>query len=345
MKQTKRWNVQNDVENNELVIQEAAHLLKKGCTVAFPTETVYGLGADATSEEAVAKIFQAKGRPQDNPLIAHVATKQQLKRLVSHLPPFVEKMIDSFAPGPITFVLPSNGTCANNVTAGLSTVAVRIPSHPVALKLLKACQIPIAAPSANISGKPSPTTADHVWEDLRGKIAGVLDGGPTGIGMESTVIDCTKTQPIILRPGGITQEQIEQVIGTVMIDPSLTSASEKPLSPGLKYKHYTPDVPLWLVEGSIDQIQAVINSERNNNNRIGLLASAETAKRLDADQVISLGDDLTDVAAHLYDGLRLFKKEDVDLIVSESYPEKGIGQAIMNRLRKAASAHIQDKTL
>src|SRR5690625_4129839 len=211
--QTKRWNVTED----DAGIAEAASFIQQGLTVAFPTETVYGLGADATNEQAVAKIFQAKRRPVDNPLIVHVATVNQLLRLVSYLPAYVEQLIDKLTPGPLTFVLPSNGTCAPNVTAGLSTVAVRIPSHPVAQRLLLSARLPIAAPSANISGKPSPTTADHVWEDLAGHIAGLLDGGKTGFGLESTVLDCTKEIPVILRPGSITKEQIEAIIGPIHV--------------------------------------------------------------------------------------------------------------------------------
>src|SRR5699024_606842 len=204
--QTKRWNMQKEQPNHQ-AIQEAAELLKNGETVAFPTETVYGLGANAADSRAVSKIFKAKGRPEDNPLIAHVATKEQLRKLVGILPDIAKTLLDTFTPGPLTVVLPSNGVCASNVTAGLSTIGVRIPEHPVAQELLKTCELPIAAPSANISGKPSPTTADHVWADLQGKIAGLVDGGPTGVGVESTVVDCSQDIPVVLRPGGITKEQ------------------------------------------------------------------------------------------------------------------------------------------
>lgn len=338
MIQTKRWNLQHDQVNNEQAIQEAAHLLMDGSLVAFPTETVYGLGADATNETAVHKIFQAKGRPQDNPLIAHVATKRQLRALVTEMPPFVEDLIDNFSPGPITYVLPSNGSCAYNVTAGLSTVAVRIPHHSVALQLLKACDRPIAAPSANISGKPSPTTADHVWEDLEGKIAGILDGGPTGVGMESTVIDCTKEQPIILRPGGVTKEAIERVVG-FPVDNAQDIQPSTPASPGMKYKHYSPDVPLWLVNGSSEDIQSIIESEQRQGKRVGVMARDDILSRISADQKVPLGQDMTHVATQLYDALRSFKKARVDLIICETFPEVGIGQAVMNRLRKAASLY------
>lgn len=337
---TKYWDVTDHQVDDIQAIQAATVLLQQGSTVAFPTETVYGLGADATSEAAVAKIFKAKGRPQDNPLIVHVATKEQLVQLVSSLPDYAEKLIAVFTPGPITFVLPSNGICASNVTAGLSTIAVRIPDHPVAQQLLIHCNLPIAAPSANLSGKPSPTTGKHVFEDLSGKIAGILDGGPTGVGMESTVIDCTQDIPIILRPGGITREQIARVVGSVGEDPALENSQAKPISPGLKYKHYSPEVPLVLMAGSSEIIQAAIDNEQAKSLRIGVLARTDIAKSLQADKIISLGHHLNEVAANLYDGLRSFKSSEVDLIICESFSEEGIGQAIMNRLRKAAQSEV-----
>ncbi|WP_425287867.1 L-threonylcarbamoyladenylate synthase [Oceanobacillus limi] len=339
--ETKRWDVTNNNDHSKLRIEEAARMLKAGQTVAFPTETVYGLGADATSEDAVAKIFQAKGRPQDNPLIAHVATKEQLQKLVQDIPSYVDKLIDTFSPGPITFVLPSNGACADNVTAGLSTVGVRIPDHPVAQELLKTCTIPIAAPSANLSGKPSPTTADHVWEDLQGKISGIVDGGPTGVGLESTVIDCSQSIPIILRPGGITKEQLELVVGHVMVDPALANEQEKPKAPGMKYTHYSPEVPLWVVSGTVDKLREIVEKERKRGKRVGVLASTETANILEVKPTMNLGSTIQEIATNLYDGLRKFKQSDVDLIICEAFPEQDIGQAVMNRLRKAATQYIE----
>src|SRR5699024_9899063 len=212
-------------------------------------------------------------------------------------------LIDAFSPGPITFILPSNGTCARNVTAGLSTIAVRIPDHPVARQLLERCNLPIAAPSANLSGKPSPTAAEHVWADLNGKVAGLVDGGSTGVGVESTVIDCTQDIPVILRPGGITKEQLEQVVGTVMIDPTLANADEKMQLKwtGMKCKHYATDVPLWLVDGTVAQVQEIVDQERGKGRRVGALASTETAQQLVADKFISLGANATEIAVHLYD--------------------------------------------
>lgn len=342
MVQTKRWYFNHHSSDNEQTLQEAANLLANGETVAFPTETVYGLGADATNEAAITKIFVAKGRPQDNPLIAHVATKQQLIALVDDLPDYAEKLVDHFSPGPLTFVLPGNGTCASNVTAGLSTIAVRIPDHPVARALLKACKTPIAAPSANLSGKPSPTTAEHVWEDLKGEIAGLIDGGPTGVGVESTVIDCTQDAPIILRPGGITREQLEAVVDMVEVDPAIANKAEQPKSPGMKYKHYAPEVPLWLIAGSAEKIQAIVDKEQVKGYRIGVLASSETARNVHAKEVIALGKNINEITANLYNGLRTFKKGDVDIIVCEVFSETGIGQAVMNRLKKAASTYIDD---
>lgn len=340
MMETKYWHIQSDAKYNSQAIREAADLLIKGDTIAFPTETVYGLGADATNQAAVAKIFDAKGRPGDNPLIAHVAMKSQLQKLTTAYPDYVDKLIDQFAPGPITFVLPSNGACAQNVTAGLDTIGVRIPDHPVANELLKAVDLPIAAPSANVSGKPSPTTASHVWEDLNGKIAGLIDAGPTGVGVESTVIDCTGVIPVILRPGGITKEQLEDVVGKVMIDPGLDNQAEKPKSPGMKYKHYSPDVPLILVEGGQVAMQKLIEEKKQAGQRVGVIASAKIAEQLVADDIYSLGENVHDAATHLYEALRQFKKDKVDLILCETFPSRGIGVAVMNRLRKAASEYV-----
>lgn len=348
MKQTKRWNLlhKNKLEK-EKAIQEAARFLQSGELVAFPTETVYGLGADATNKVAVAKIFQAKGRPQDNPLIVHVANKHQLLPLVKELSPIAERLIDTFSPGPITYILPSRGVCAQNVTAGLPTIAVRIPNHKIALQLLETSNIPLAAPSANISGKPSPTTADHVYMDLQGKIAGLIDGGPTKVGMESTVIDLTKERPVILRPGAITKEMIEKSLNIKVELAAEYNKTVQPLSPGMKYPHYAPDVPLILGPNSAEALQQVVNTYKAKDKRVGILARDQLLAKVIADDKVSLGVTLEDVGKKLYDALRSFKREDVDLIICETFTEVGLGQAIMNRLQKAAvtTSVIQDETI
>lgn len=339
-KQTKLWIV--DKLNPELKytneIKEAALWIKNGEVVAFPTETVYGLGANALEENAVTKIFEAKGRPSDNPLIVHVASKEQVEQLVVSIPQLAEQLMEAFWPGPLTLVLPSKGNVSSAVTAGLSTVAVRVPDHPVALALLEVANVPVAAPSANRSGKPSPTQAVHVLQDLVGKINGVIDGGPTGVGLESTVVDCTTEIPIILRPGGVTKEQLEGVIGKVEIDPALKDESTAPRSPGVKYTHYAPNAPLILVD-HLDEMKNHIEENRLKGYRVGVLTTEESKNKYQADVVLSCGSrtDLNTVAQKLYDVLRQFDKQQVDIIFSETFPKEGVGQAIMNRLEKAAA--------
>ena len=335
------WIVDKDVdklESNPQVV-DAAHFLQENEVVALPTETVYGLGGNAESDEAVAKIFTAKGRPSDNPLIIHIADKLQLTRFVKEVPEKAERLMDKFWPGPLTIIFKKkNGVLSEKATAGLDTVAVRLPDHPVALALLKACQLPIAAPSANSSGKPSPTNAGHVLDDLNGKIAGVVDGGPTGVGVESTVIDCTELVPVILRPGGVTKEQIEAVVGEVQLDPALLDEASKPKSPGMKYKHYAPNAPLYLVNGSKVFLQKLVEEKQRDGLRVGILTTEENRSEYNAAFVLACGkrSELESVATALYDTLRAFNQEKVDIIFSEMFPNTGVGHAIMNRLQKAA---------
>ncbi|WP_342433598.1 L-threonylcarbamoyladenylate synthase [Neobacillus sp. FSL H8-0543] len=342
---TKVWIVDKYVdklENNPQVV-DAAHFLRENEVVALPTETVYGLGGNAESDEAVAKIFMAKGRPSDNPLIIHIADKQQLTRFVKEVPEKAERLMDKFWPGPLTIIFKKkHGILSEKATAGLDTVAVRLPDHPVALALLQACQLPIAAPSANSSGKPSPTNAGHVLDDLNGKISGVLDGGPTGVGVESTVIDCTESIPVILRPGGVTKEQIEAVIGEVQLDPALLDEASKPKSPGMKYKHYAPDAPLYLVNGSKVFLQELVEEKQRDGLRVGILTTKENRSEYNAALVLACGkrSELETVATALYDTLRAFNQEKVDIIFSEMFPNTGVGHAIMNRLQKAAGNRI-----
>ncbi|WP_318506797.1 L-threonylcarbamoyladenylate synthase [Bacillus sp. T3] len=339
------WSVDNFVDKLESYpqITQAATLLKNNEVVAFPTETVYGLGGNAESDEAVAKIFGAKGRPADNPLIIHIAETAQLEAFTSGIPQSAAILMETFWPGPLTIVLKKKeGKLSELATAGLSTVAVRMPAHPLALALIKQSGLPIAAPSANVSGKPSPTLARHVEEDLTGKIAGIVDGGPTGVGLESTVIDCTEVVPVILRPGGITKEQIEEVIGKVSVDPALKNAEATPKSPGMKYRHYAPNAPLFLVNGSHAFLQKLVTEQQAEGKKVGILTTEEAVHDYQADLILACGqrNKLETVATSLYDTLRSFNDAEIDVIFSEIFPEEGVGQAIMNRLSKAAANQV-----
>lgn len=338
---TKVWKVDkyvDNLENNPQVV-DAAQLLQENEVVALPTETVYGLGGNAESDVAVEKIFAAKGRPSDNPLIIHIGDKKQLNAFVMEIPEKAAVLMDTFWPGPLTIIFKKkDGVLSEKATAGLETVGVRMPDHPVAIALLKKCQLPIAAPSANSSGKPSPTNAHHVIEDLNGKIAGVLDGGSTGVGVESTVLDCTEDIPVILRPGGVTKEQLEAVVGNVHLDAALLDEASKPKAPGMKYQHYAPNAPLYLVNGSPSFLQRLIEEKQKEGQRVGVLATEESVQFYPSDVTIACGkrSELESVATALYDTLRKFNQEKVDIIYSEMFPNTGVGHAIMNRLQKAA---------
>lgn len=331
------WELTDDASKLE-VYQQATKLIKNGECIAFPTETVYGLGADATNDKAVQKIYQAKGRPSDNPLIVHIARMEQLAPLVTDIPANAKKLMQHFWPGPLTIILPLKvGSLANSVTAGLLSVGIRMPENDVAREFLTYCKVPLAAPSANSSGKPSPTTARHVQEDLTGKIAGIIDGGVTGVGLESTVIDCTIPIPAILRPGGVTQEQIEAVIGPLAHSIVKDEKIEAPKAPGMKYTHYAPKSPVYLIEGSHHFWIEQIDKARNRGEKPGLLVSAAKKKQLQQDlPTYTTGETLAEVATYLYDGLRSFDHTDVTCIFAETYPKTELGVAIMNRLEKAA---------
>ncbi|MDF2683584.1 MAG: threonylcarbamoyl-AMP synthase [Brevibacillus sp.] len=355
---TRVWSVDNDVENAVEKIQsctqivDAARFLREDAAVAFPTETVYGLGANALSNDAVEKIFAAKGRPSDNPLIVHIATKEQLSTVASDISAKAERLMDAFWPGPLTIILPKTEQVASLVTAGLDSVGVRMPDHPVALALIAAAGVPIAAPSANRSGRPSPTTAEHVLADLDGRVAGVVDGGATGVGLESTVIDVTVEPPVILRPGGITREQLEEVIGAVDLDPSFQAgALETPRAPGMKYTHYAPEGEMWLVDGDEEHVREkmgdMLRDAKQHGRKTGVLATTETSvywqAHPDADVVLSVGSrsDLGEVAHQLYAVLRDFDHHKAQFIVGETFSREGLGMAVMNRLEKAAGGRIQ----
>ncbi|WP_046174705.1 L-threonylcarbamoyladenylate synthase [Domibacillus indicus] len=339
--ETKHWVVDNSgiIHQQYPQIKEAAALIQQGEVVAFPTETVYGLGAQVKRDSAVEKIFQAKGRPSDNPLIVHIADRTHVDELARLIPPYAQLLINAFWPGPLTIVVPKKeGAVSERVTAGLDTVAVRMPDHPAALALIKEAGVPVAAPSANRSGKPSPTTAEHVLDDLNGRIAGIVDAGETGVGLESTVVDCTGDYPVILRPGGITQADIEAVAGHADTNTALKKAEEAPKAPGMKYTHYAPEAPLYIMEGTSAAIQKKIDEWRAEGKKVGVLAAEESAASYKADTVIECGrrSDLASVARELYSALRLFNEQPVDMIISEAFPAEGVGAAIMNRLEKAA---------
>ncbi len=339
-------NINKDNPENDK-IHKAAMILKNGGTVAFPTETVYGLGANALDSAAIEGIFKAKGRPQDNPLIIHIADINQIDNLVENVPVKARKLMERFWPGPLTMIFNKNKNVPHIVTGGLSTVAIRIPNHKIATELIKAADLPIAAPSANISGKPSPTHVNHVIEDLYGKINMIIDGGMTGIGVESTVLDVSCNIPTILRPGGVTREDILEIFPKVEYDLALKS-NEKiviPKSPGQKYTHYSPKAKLIIFEGNIDNVSNQINvrAEKylDEGMKVGIMATEQTKDKYQG-CVLVLGDRQKPktIAANLFRTLREFDKMSVDIILAESISKEGIGEAIMNRMKKAADENI-----
>lgn len=335
-----------DIENSDM--EEAADLIKSGEVVAFPTETVYGLGADGLNEEAVKKIFQAKGRPQDNPLILHVDSLEMLKRLVVEIPKDAYLCMDKFWPGPLTMLFKRTDIVPDIITAGLDTVAIRMPSHPIALELIERSGTPIAAPSANTSGRPSPTRASHVIQDMDGKIAMIIDGGETGVGLESTVLDLTDDIPMILRPGGVTLEDLKEFLPQVTIDPGLLEGTMDhiiPRSPGQKYRHYAPKALMILFSGHEDKvIEEIIERakrEESGGKRVGLLVTEENRHKYPLENIVVMGSsmDKNTIAHDLFDAIRKLDEMDVDIILCESVEEDQIGMAIMNRLLKAAGGN------
>jgi sua5/yciO/yrdC/ywlC family protein len=347
--ETKRITVTDSDRIKEEELEEAARILREGGLVAFPTETVYGLGANALDEEAAKKIYAAKGRPSDNPLIAHISSPEELKPLAAEIPDMAKKLMDCYWPGPMTLVFKKTDLVPYGTTGGLDTVAVRMPSDPVAKTLIRLAGVPIAAPSANSSGRPSPTTADHVWQDMEGKIDMIVDGGPVGIGLESTIIDVTGPVAMILRPGAITIEMVRETLGEAEMDPAILGPmkeGEHPKAPGMKYRHYAPKAPLTLVEGEMDQVVKTINrlarEALKEGKKVGIICTDETRTCYPAGMIQSIGIRAKEetVAHNLYAVLREFDDLGADVIYSESFPGDQIGQAIMNRLTKAAGYHI-----
>lgn len=380
-----------DIRDEELL--EAAQVIRSGGLVAFPTETVYGLGANALDEEAAKKIYAAKGRPSDNPLIAHISSLKELEPLVSGIPEAGRKLAEAFWPGPLTLVFPKSQQVPYGTTGGLETVAVRMPSDPVASRLIALAGVPVAAPSANTSGRPSPTTAEHVWQDMNGKIEMILDGGPVGIGVESTIVDVSGKVPTLLRPGAVTIEMLRELLGTVEIDPAITGplkADVKPKAPGMKYRHYAPKAELLLVEledrgrdsGDTENAGNAGNSGSAGNGgnagntgdagrtgfagdadgqrriaekimelareklaagyRVGIICTDESREYYTEGIVRSLGLRAREetIAHNLFAVLREYDDLAVDYIFSESFSKESLGQAIMNRLTKAAGYHV-----
>lgn len=331
----------------------AAEVLKSGGLVAFPTETVYGLGANALDEKAVEGIYRAKGRPSDNPLIVHITSIDSIKELVDNIPPAAFPLMEAFWPGPLTLVMPRSGKIPDIITAGLDTVAVRVPSHPIAAALINKAGVPVAAPSANSSGKPSPTLAKHVIEDLKGKVDVIIDGGISEVGVESTVLDVTVTPPHILRPGGVTLEQLRKVIRYVSYDQASSAGdiTTIPKSPGMKYKHYSPKAALLLLQGDPERVASEISKRaelyHKEGTAVGILVTDETASLYEPSlyaycKIMSLGSrkNPETLASNLFRCLREFDEKSVEVIMAETTDVKGIGQAVMNRLVKAAGGNI-----
>ena len=344
-----------DSENpNREDMKRAGALIAAGELVAFPTETVYGLGGDALAPDAAKKIYAAKGRPSDNPLIVHIADFAGLERVAREIPQEARLLADAFWPGPLTMIVWKNDSVPYATTGGMDTVAVRMPNHPVALSLIRESGCLIAAPSANASGRPSPTEAVHVAEDLSGKIPMILDGGPVGIGIESTIIDLTEEQPMVLRPGYITPQMLSEVIGReVIIDPGILAMDDtkRPKAPGMKYKHYAPKADMVIVEGDeanvVAKIGELVTKQKAAGKRVAVIASDETEGRYRmnfdaADVILSMGSRVDEdaIARHLYHILRECDEQNVDAIYSESFSTPRIGNAIMNRLLKAAGHQV-----
>ena len=328
---------------DEKIMEEAGELLKSGALVAFPTETVYGLGANALDEKAAAKIYAAKGRPSDNPLIIHIADMESLGLITEEIPKAAYMLAEKFWPGPLTMVMKKSDVVPYGTTGGLDTVAVRMPSHPIALEMIRHGGGYIAAPSANTSGRPSPTLASHVADDMDGIIPMILDGGAVGIGIESTIVDLTEEIPTILRPGFITKEMLEEVVGEVQIDKGLEAdAKTPPKAPGMKYRHYAPKAELIIVEGARETVVSKINELTANNQKkgivTGVIGTEETISNYSAQIVKSMGtrNDELSISSHLYSILREFDESEAEVIYSESFEEGAMGSAIMNRLLKAA---------
>lgn len=330
-------------------LRTAGEILKKGGLVAFPTETVYGLGGDGLNPDSSRKIYAAKGRPSDNPLIIHICRWEDIYEIADPVPEAAKKVAEAFWPGPLTMILKKKDIVPKETTGGLDTVAIRFPSHKTAQALIEAAGGFVAAPSANASGRPSPTLAKYVAEDMDGRIDMIIDGGVVGIGLESTIIDLTGEGPMILRPGYVTQEMLSRILGQVDMDKTILDANckERPKAPGMRYRHYAPRAELVIMEGTQENVTAAINEKTRAyqaaGERVGVIATDETKEDYCADIVKSVGarEDEDAVARSLFRILREFDDENVTKIYSEAFCAEGLGQAVMNRLLKAAGHHVE----
>ena len=337
-----------DINTDIRFIEEAGKVIRNGGTVAFPTETVYGLGANALDDEAVRKIFIAKGRPQDNPLIIHVSTKE-ISELVKDVPEVAQKIIDKFWPGPLTVILEKKDIIPNVTSANLNTIGIRMPNSEIALKLIELAERPIAAPSANISGRPSPTEVERCVEDLNGRVDYIIGGESSDIGVESTIVDCTVNPPLVLRPGGITLEMLKEINPEIELDKALKSKPNddfKPKAPGMKYKHYAPNAHLKIIKGknekTIEIINEIVENYIEKGNDVAILTTNENLNKFNSGKVISLGSEnnLNEIAKNLFEALRKCDDLRVQYILCQGFEENGVGLAIMNRLNKAAGYDI-----
>lgn len=338
-----------DIDKDIKHLEEAAEIIKSGGIGAFPTETVYGLGANALDGEAVKKIFEAKGRPQDNPLIIHIAKKEDIDKYVAEVPKFAEELIEKYWPGPLTIILKKKDIVSDITSAGLDTVGVRMPDNDIALKLIELSGVPIAAPSANISGRPSPTDIERCEEDLNGRVDFIVGSEKSKIGVESTIVDATGEHLCVLRPGGITLEMLKSIDEGVYIDKAILTTLDdntKPKAPGMKYKHYAPKAKVKMVQGPInkmvEKIKEMVHNYIDEDLKVGIMATDETVSMYDEGIVKSLGtrEDLTSVTKNLFEMLRAFDDLGVDIIITEAFEEKGLGVAIMNRLKKSCGFDI-----
>lgn len=330
-------------ESDPNAVRDAAAILRRGGLLGIPTETVYGLGADALNEDAVSRIFLAKGRPQDNPLIIHVPDASWLERYCRSVPPAAYQLAERFWPGPLTMILPRRDIVPLQTTGGLETVGVRCPNHPVTLAIIEAAGVPIAAPSGNTSGRPSPTTAPHMIEDMDGRIEGMFDGGPCAVGVESTIIDLTCTPPRLLRPGGLPLEALEAVLGHVDVDKAVVSLlkdGERPKAPGMKYRHYAPKAPVTVVTGDPEASARYIRTHLPEG--AGVICFTEFKSLFPGRSIHDLGPaaDKEEQARRVFDALREFDHEAVTEIYAQCPDTAGLGLAVANRLKKAAGFHV-----